>query len=86
MSVLERRLEILKIMTVKRKSNVSTAKGGWLMLFAPGSYNCSPARQKGPFKLCSALREHGYFRSQHSLTAPLSRAHSRLFSGICPFG
>ena len=26
------------------------------MLFTPGSYNCSPARQKGPFKLCSALR------------------------------
>ena len=51
---------------LKRKSNDSMAKGAWLILLTPGFCDPSPARQRGPFKTCGALRKHGYFRSQQS--------------------
>ena len=62
------------------------AKGGWLILFTPGSCNRPPARQRGPFKARGALRKHGYFPQLAIPTAPLSRAHDRSFNDISPFG
>ena len=63
---------------LKRKSIDSMAKGGWLIPFTPGSCNRPPARQRGPFKPCSASRKVRYISTA-------STTHNTAFEGSQPF-